>query len=166
MKIKKHFKASTRCANLNEGSNSPPFVWSFVFLPKNLYLLVNWLLDVVVFGVWIWSYTSAAYDPEDWKTVSGSTFTGGNFAHQHVNLLLFRLLLSFFLCVWFFEVILDGGWTAQLVLCEEDCNPIFSHSLFGFTFPLVLGLWLCELELWCAQWSRVKCICGLSVLVC
>lgn len=42
----------------------------------------------------------------------------------------------------------------------------FSHSLFGSTSPVVLRLWLRELELWWLQWSWVKWICELSVLVC
>lgn len=97
-----------------KGVTPPPSVWSFVFLPKNLYLLVNWLLGVVVFWVekfefpWrIWSYTCCSLPGgSENKRIC---FHRRNFAHQHVNLL---QASSSFIVFYFYFNDADGGWTA------------------------------------------------------
>lgn len=106
----------------------------------------------------------------DYITDLSASIARGDFAHEHKfqiwpasDLVTFSCFF-FFLCV-FSEVIHDGRWTARSVLCEEDCSPIFSHSLvkfFGGAPTVALWIWT---SVYAVKLGDVH-LCGLSVLVC
>lgn len=79
-----------------------------------------------------------------------------------------ELCTQTFLCFLFFIFRGHTWWRMEGPTCPlwGRLYSRFSHSLFGSTSPVVLRLWLRELELWWLQWSWVKWICELSVLVC